>query len=95
MSNTRKKIKCILPKNSIFYECTPSLKEVWKKQFNGTTRNKGKYRTVFKLNNKIAILNTDKDTSLTQLIYNSKHMSVNLESNPYKVLLKIKNLLSK
>jgi len=90
----KKGIKCVLPKNNITYKCVPTLQSVWKNIFKGQYKTK-KYKTYFKLNNKVAILDTDKDTSLTQLIYNNKKQTVNLEVNPYKVLIKIKRLLSK
>jgi isocitrate lyase len=94
MKNTLKKIKCMLPKNKITYNCTPSLTHIWKTKFKGKYKT-NKYKTTFKLNNKMAILDTDKDTSLTNIIYDGKQISVNLERNPYKVLQKINNLLSK
>ena len=94
MKNTLKKIKCILPKNNITYICTPSLQHIWKTKFKGKYRT-SKYKIKFTLNNKTAILDTDKDTSLTRIIYNGKHIPVNLEHKPYTVLRKIKNLLSK
>ncbi len=94
MGHTRKNIKCVLPKNNITYTCSPSLQDIWKHTFKGKYKT-SKYKITFKLNNKTAILDTDKDTSLTRIIYNDKHIPVNLEHKPYTVLRKIKNLLSK
>ena len=91
--NKTKKIKCVLPNKSDFYICSPSLEYVWKTHFKGTTKRKGKYKTIFKLNNNTAILDTDKDTSLTRIIHKEKKIHINLENNPYKVLEKIKKLL--
>ena len=91
--NKTKKIKCVLANNNDFYVCTPTLEHVWKTQFKGTTKRKGKYKTIFKLNNNTAILDTDKDTSLTRIIFKDKKIHINLENKPYKVLEKIKRLL--
>ncbi len=90
--NKSQKLKCKLEKNDITYSCMPELANIWKKEFNGNYKIT-KYKVYFKLNNNTAILDTDKDTSLTRIIYNGKHISVNLENNPYNVLQKIKRLL--
>lgn len=90
--NRSKKLKCVLEKNDITYSCMSELANIWKKEFNGKYKIT-KYKVYFKLNNNTAILDIDKDTSLTRIIYNDKHISVNLENNPYKVLQKIKRLL--
>ena len=93
---SKTRIKCILPKNEIMFKCNKSLTSIWKNEFKGKykiKKTKMFHDIEFMMNNKVATLRTDLDTSTTYLVFNGKKMRADLEDG-YEILKRIKRLLS-